>query len=410
MKIGVIANLYPPYMRGGAEQVAQRMVNEMSLNGHQVFVISTQPYDSWWKNIIKKGWKIKKIENDPIPVYRFSPINIYHQLNDFKYPIFIRVFWHLIDSISWLPNKQIQEVLDEEEPDLIITHNLKGIGLPIAHYIQKQGIKHIHTLHDVQLSVPSGLLIYNQENSFINRSFLRRFYERLSRKAIGRPDLVLSPSRFLARFHMERGFFHNTRVEVLPNPTPKMPFVHRRPYDSTVLNILFASQIEEQKGLLFLMKTLKQFNLPFKIHIAGEGVLRKQADLWSQNDKRVVYHGFMPFAKLVKLFEVTDVIVVPSLCYEGSPAIIYESLKAGIPVIASRIGGVSELINYRHNGYLIDPGSVESFTSALKKMALGVDRFYENSETIRRTVENFTPQNYLKRLENLIKEIFKSSI
>lgn len=404
MKIGIITNLYPPFSRGGAEQVARRLVNELALQGHQVFVISTEPYPGLRKYLKQKFWRLDLHETEPVPVYRFCPLNFYHILDDHKFPFFLRLLWHVVDLFSPLPARAVHQVLAQERPDLVITHNLKGIGLPIARSVQQRGYKHIHTVHDVQLSVPSGLLIYGQENSWLNKSPLRYLYEVFAKRAIGRPNLVLCPSMFLARFHRERGFFRHSRVEVLPNPAPKMKFVHRKPYDPNTLNILYASQIEEQKGFLHLRRAMQQFDLPFKLHIAGEGVLSAQAAQWAQEDDRVVYHGFVSFENLVNLFEITDVVVVPSLCYEGSPSIIYESLQAGIPVIASRIGGVGELIQYGKNGYLVDPGSPESLISALKKVAKDIDNFSTRGDEIKATVESYHVSRYLMRLENLIKE------
>lgn len=404
MKIGVITNLYPPYARGGAEQVARRLVNEMALCGHQIFVISTEPYSCFRSYLKEKGWRVRLHETEPIPVYRFCPFNFYHTLSDHYFRAPIRLLWHLVDLFSPLPARQVRAVLEQERPDLIITHNLKGIGLPIARDVQKQGYKHIHTVHDVQLSVPSGLLIFGQERSWFNRSYLRYLYELCVKRAIGQPNLVICPSMFLARFHRERGFFRQSRIEVLPNPAPKMKFVHRKPYDPNTLNILYASQIETQKGFLLLKKALEKFDLSYKLHIAGEGVLSKTAAHWAKQDKRVVYHGFVSFENLVNLFEISDVIVVPSLCYEGSPSIIYESFQAGIPVVASRIGGVGELVQYGKNGYLVDTGNVDSLISALKKVAKDFDHFSTRGEEIKQTVESYHVSRYLARLEQLIKE------
>ncbi|MBU0646230.1 glycosyltransferase [Patescibacteria group bacterium] len=404
MKIAVITNLYPPYARGGAEQVARRLVNEMTLGGHQVFVISTVPYRGWRAFLKSRGWRAHLTEHEPVPVYRFGPWNLYHLLNSHRFPVIVRLLWHVIDLLSPLPAWEVRKILKQERPDLVITHNLKGLGLPIARDVQKQGYKHIHTVHDVQLSIPSGLLIFGQERSWINRSPFRYFYEVLVKRAIGRPNLVLCPSMFLARFHRERGFFQHSRVEVLPNPAPKMKFVQRKPYDPKILNILYASQIESAKGFLFLKSALEKFDRPFKLHIAGEGVLSQLAAQWAEQDPRVVYHGYVSFENLVHLFEISDVIVVPSLCYEGSPSIIYESFQAGIPVVASRLGGVGELVQYGKNGYLVDTGNVESLLSALKKVADDVDNFQGRSEEIKATVELYRVDRYLARLENLIKE------
>ena len=80
--------------------------------------------------------------------------------------------------------------------------------------IKKSGIKHIHTLHDVQLSTPSGLIIYSKENSLEQRIFLRKWYETLCRWLFGSPDIVISPSKWLLDFYTEKGFFEKSKKDL----------------------------------------------------------------------------------------------------------------------------------------------------------------------------------------------------
>src|SRR3989338_6092693 len=214
MKIGIVSNLYPPEARGGAELVAQRVADALYQRGHEVFVLTTQPFDG----IRSLFPRIR--ERTLEAVYRFFPLNLYGLRQDHGVPFPLRVLWHLIDLFSFFGRNAIRHVIKDEDPDVIITHNLKGIGISIGSEIQRQGVLHIHTLHDVQISIPSGLLIAGEEQSWLNRSFLRRWYEAGVKREMGTPNLVLSPSRFLADFYRERGMFTDSRIEILPNPLP----------------------------------------------------------------------------------------------------------------------------------------------------------------------------------------------
>jgi glycosyltransferase involved in cell wall biosynthesis len=61
-----------------------------------------------------------------------------------------------------------------------------------------------------------------------------------------------------------------------------------------------------------------------------------------------------------------DVLIVPSLWLENSPLVIHEAFMAGVPVIASRIGGIGELIEDGVNGLLVAPGSPEELGAMLR--------------------------------------------
>lgn len=396
MKIGILSNLYPPHARGGAEQLARRIAHELHVRGHEVFIISSQPFSG-------KASLVNRRQSGLTTNYRFFPLNLYHLLNDYKHPFFLRALWHLIDMWNPFSGWKIRKILHNEQPDVIITHNLKGLGMSVLKEVRRRGIRHIHTLHDVQYAIPSGLLICGQEESFLNRSFLQTWYENQMKKLLGSPDIVLSPSVFLKEFYEQKGFFPDSTVELLPNPAPKFAQVHRRPYDASVLRIMFASQLEKHKGTKFLLDVLNEFDRSFELHVAGEGTLAEYVDGWAKRDKRLRYHGFVSLENLRNLFEISDVVVAPSLCYEGSPTIIYEALQAGVPVIASDIGGVGELVEDGKNGVLITPGDPQSLRDALHRLADGRDGFHERAEEIRATVKNYSMDHYVDTLEQFLK-------
>jgi len=398
MKIGIVSNLYPPISRGGAEQIARRIATELYKRGHDVFVFSSMPYEGI-RSLFTEQLTARHGEN----VYRMYPMNLYHVLNDYKFPFLVRALWHVIDTHASFSRKALKRIIEREQPDVILTHNLKGLGLQTARAIRESGVRHVHTLHDIQLSVPSGLLIHGKEKSWLNRSFLRKGYEKQVQKIFGSPDIVISPSRFLAKFYLDRNFFPDSQIEIMPNLVPNLELIERAPLnEGGPLRILFVGQLERHKGILFLLETLNKSNIPFVLHVAGEGSLSEHVDKWVSRDSKVLYHGFVSLKHLFELFALVDVTVVPSLCYENSPTVIYESFKAGIPVIAADIGGVGELIEHGENGFLFEPGNKEALISTLKRFVEHRRQFRENASAITKTVEQFSIKNYIDKLEELI--------
>lgn len=405
MRIGVVTNLYPPVDRGGAEHVALRIVRELYARGHDVFVISTEPFSgisSFFPHITEKH-----IER----VYRVYPLNIYHPLKDFKYPWIVRLLWHIIDAFQPLSSGVVKSICQEEKPDVILSHNLKGFGLRASSAIRELGIPNIHTLHDVQLSLPSGLLMVGQEDSFMNRSVFRRMYEWVTRKIVASPTVVLSPSKFLADFYRERSFFPKSEVIILPNPAPYGSLPVSKVRQSGPLRLLFAGQLEHHKGIIFLLDTLLEIkDLSFELHIAGDGSLAKEILKRIEGDKRFVFHGFVSLEILQKLFAISDAVVVPSLCYENSPTIIYESLQSGVPVIAANIGGVGELVSDGENGFLFEAGKKDQLTKILSKFAQDATNFKEKAEIIQESVKDHNLNKYIDRLEEIMESIQRPTL
>lgn len=399
MKIGIVSNLYPPDARGGAELVAQRVADALYERGHDVFVLSTQPYDglrSLFPRIRERTLEA---------VYRFFPLNLYYLRDDRYIPFPIRALWHVVDLFNVASSYAIRDVIRDENPDVVITHNLKGIGVSIGREIQKQGVPHIHTLHDVQLSVPSGLLIAGQEQSWLNRSFLRRWYEAGVKREIGTPDLVLSPSKFLAEFYKERGMFPDSRSEILPNPLPPDQVALRSARLTPRTQFLYVGQLEEHKGIRELLDAFDLAGDGMELHIAGEGTLSEMITERSDLNKRICFHGFVSLNHLIRILKTTDAVVVPSVCYENSPTVIYESFLVGVPVIASSIGGIPELIKDGHTGILVKPGDTEDLARAMKEVHASRDAWWKKSELIRKEGEQYSIKRYVDQLETYIKEI-----
>lgn len=394
MNIGIVSNLYPPVSRGGAENIARRVAHELHVRGHRVFVVSTQKPWAPWPRVT---------ESHVERIYRFRPFNLYHPLDDHRHALPTRAAWHLIDLYGSHPQRALGRVLDAEQPDVVLTHNLKGFGMRAVEAVRSRGIRHVHTLHDVQLAIPSGLLIHGEENAWLNDSSLQRWYERQMQRVVGSPDVVVSPSKFLADFYGTRGFFPKSRVEVIPNPAPDVDPPSRALRPGGPLRLLFAGQLEEHKGIRFLIEALEASKMSFELHVAGEGTLTPFVSNWADRDRRVVYHGFCSLDNLVKLFLISDAVVVPSLCYENSPTVIYESFQTGVPVVAADIGGVGELVRDGENGYLFAPGDRAALLAALTRLSDDSARLWERQDEIRATVKDYSLAAYVRRLEGLMK-------
>src|SRR3989338_1980326 len=400
MKIALLTNLYPPLSRGGAEKVAERIVGELKRRGHDVFVVSTKPYDGW------SSFRLSRELMSATRVYRLRPINLYHPLFDHRHVFPVRALWHVIDLFCPCNTQQICRLLEEEKPDIILTHNLKGLSLRLPKMIRSLVIPWIHTIHDVQLSIPSGLLFYGQHN-WLNRSFLQKGYQYCVRHIFGSPNVVIFPSAYVKDFYEKRGFFSQSHKQVIPNPAPPFEPRPRGKRQTGPSRLFFAGQLEKHKGILFLLRGLARTDMPFHLHIAGEGTLVDQVNKICEQDKRFSYHGFLSLEDIQDWFAVSDAAIVPSLCYENSPTIIYESLQSGVPVIASNIWGVGELIQEGRNGYLFEPGNRKDLLRSLKELDECKETFWSSSVQIRTTVEPYALNYYLDSLEEMMQSLSK---
>lgn len=402
MKIGIITNLYPPYARGGAENVIVRTVGQLIAMGHDVFVITGQP---------RRGGKALMIDRASTErIYRFFPPNVYFTLDDYKQLWMTRLLWHVIDAFSPAPGRIVGEILDEEKPDVIFTHNLKGLGLSIPRAIQRRGIPQVHVLHDLQLVIPSGLLIAGREYQLTLFKPMYAAYRAICRWMFGRPNMVISPSQFIIDQYSLYGFFRGLPFLLQPNPTPNFRPVERALHTKGPLRLLFVGQLGEHKGIGFLLDAMKDVTVDVELMVVGEGPLSGLVQQRAETDRRITHLGYMPPGELMKCYSVADALVVPSLCYENSPTVIYEALNAGIPVLASRIGGVGELVREGETGYLFSPGVKEDFLRVLEALERKREEFAQHRDKIRATVEQYSLQNYAEHLLDIAERAIRGTM
>ncbi len=399
MKIGIISNLYPPYQRGGAEYVVVRTVEALLDRWQDVFVITGKPF-------AQRG-PLDRDRNAVERVYRFSPRNIYFTINDYKFPWIIRLFWHIIDTVCSFEKAKVEKVLRSEQPSVVMTHNIKGLGLQIPRSLQKMNIPHIHIMHDLQLIYPSGLLIWGREQFSWMFKPAYSAYRFFTRRAIGKPDLVIFPSKFLMDKYKEFRFFKDTEMIVMPNPAPAFDIHPKDERLEGPLRILFVGQLEKHKGIKLLIDAFKKLRFKALLNIAGEGTERKYLETQAKANKPITDLGYVSVEQLIDCLKSADVLVVPSLCYENSPTVIYEALSAGMPVIAADIGGVGELVQDGVNGYLFKPGDVDDLAQKLSLLNSKKEQFGQRGAQIKTTIDEHSLDNYANKLMGLLNGVVK---
>lgn len=395
MKICFITNLYEPYSRGGAEVIVKRTAEEMVKQGHNVVVITARsnpgPYTVNNVNSVK--------------IIRFRPSNIFFYTDDYKHSFFIRCIWHLRDIFNWKNDKVIHELLMKEEPDVIITHNLIGLGFLIPRAIKRLGIGNVHVLHDIQLAVRSGIMKKGEEKKA--NGVLPRIYQYVTRRMFGSPDIVISPSRFLLEFYKSRKFFPNSEFILLRNPITKDFFADRPKQSSENVVFGYIGQLAQHKGLSLLKSVFEKITRKdIRLLIIGDGPLSHRIKQWSEQDKRIIYLGKIPNTDLPQNISQMDAVILPTLTYENSPTVVYESMACGVPVIASDMGGTGELIESGLNGLVFNSGDEKSLLDCLRRfLSYDVCQKTKMKQNARLSVATYGMEHYVKYLLNLIKRL-----
>lgn len=187
-------------------------------------------------------------------------------------------------------------------------------------------------------------------------------------------DLVLAPTTLTRRLYVQNGF-DEAQVELLPfgvDPNSALAGVSHIP--SRHVRFLFVGRLQPYKGVHLLIRAFKAIENRngAKLTVYGtpggypdyyESLLNQMSD-----DPDVDFRGQVPFDRLDHAFANADYFVLPSLWHENSPLILLDAIHSRTPVIASSVGGVSDLVRDSHNGLLFPMGDQASLTATLQRV------------------------------------------
>ena len=393
MKICFLSNLYPPNVLGGAEIVVQKMAKSMIERGHEVIVITTSPDEE--EHIL---------EEDSVKIFQLNTTKLYPTYKQTEPQGVKKPLWHLFDLWNGATLSAVKDILVRESVDIVHINNFKGLSLSCFKAGKDLNIPVVYESHDFSLICPRANLIRGNNTLCENRNFICNEYVNIQRRLLDdNVDLLISPSQFMIdKFH-DNNFFNNVRcvkiplgVEYSSNKTIK---------DYETIDITYIGTLGKHKGVHTLITAFKDIdNENIKLHIIGKGYDEDEFKQLAMDDDRIVFHGFVDNKDILKFYEQTNVFVIPSICYDNSPLVIYESFSTGTPVIGSNIGGIPELVMEDYNGFLFESNNPES----LKKKLVKVIKNKELLKKLEDNAFNSLPDNSMETMiDQIISEYTK---
>jgi glycosyltransferase involved in cell wall biosynthesis len=160
------------------------------------------------------------------------------------------------------------------------------------------------------------------------------------------------------------------KIVILPNGTPSSQYDHRESVDG-YLRIVFLGKLGKLKGTPQLVETLGRIagRSDWTATIAGDGDIHKtRAHVRELRiADRVEIPGWLDAFATVELFRQADILVLPSFA-ENLPMVVLEAFAYGIPVVATSVGAIPELIETERNGLLVPAGDVDALANALCRL------------------------------------------
>jgi glycosyltransferase involved in cell wall biosynthesis len=366
MRVLVVTNYFPPHHMGGAEVSVFHTCLGLRDRGVDVSVLVV--------NARMRDRRDLQQTDQGVPIHRIT----------YQTPWFNHPFWQTFDPRVY--SSVLQEV-QRQQPDVVHVHNVSGATLAPFVACRRLGVPVVLTLHDHWLLCPNNMLYkgdgtvcdpaektlacgqcFRRYDYWADLPWRRRVFARLVRGV----RLFVSPSQRLVDLHVAAGYDRGRFCVV---PYGLYPGLARFPSDplfreyaqgrGRYRTLLFAGAVVESKGVETMIEALpllSRYIDRFRLLVAGWGDERYLSDLRRRDPSVVKVLGRVPFEEMRALYAIADLTLVPSIWYDNSPLVIYESLLAGTPVLGSEIGGIPELIQRERTGYVFPPGDALALT------------------------------------------------
>jgi glycosyltransferase involved in cell wall biosynthesis len=138
-------------------------------------------------------------------------------------------------------------------------------------------------------------------------------------------------------------------------------------------SLLYVGRLDNRKGVLWLVESMKHIHSEhpgLKLYMIGEGHLSNWIQKYTaENDLHdaITLLGRLPDDALNKWYNQAQVLVVPSVM-EGFGLVILEAMAAGLPVIATKVDGITSIIVHEQNGYLVDYGNTPQLSETINRV------------------------------------------
>ena len=196
---------------------------------------------------------------------------------------------------------------------------------------------------------------------------------------------------FFSKLNKNTFWFPNSRNRTL---APSLP----RKYEK---KFVFISGVIKEKGVDEIIEASKQLGTNFTIDIYGP-LLKGDYQIEDVNKGKVTYKGVLSAEEVIPKLNEYDVLLLPSY-KEGYPGIIIEAYSLGIPVIATRLKGISEIVDAYKTGILVEPKNVEELIDAIN--FFNKENYAKISQQAYKKFDDFKSDERTKEFIQMLKNV-----
>jgi glycosyltransferase involved in cell wall biosynthesis len=402
MKILLINKFH--YNRGGAETYYFAQAEALKAKGHTVIYFA-----------------MSDDKNLPCDQSKYFVPNVdYNNYSGVKSKVnsVLKFFYNTVAA------QNMEKLIQDEHPDIAhvgLIH--RQITFSVIEVLKKHHIPVVMTLHDLIFTCPNYTMLTKGKvcEKCLGGSVLNCIKNKCVKDSATKSVLAACEKRYLLNKNyydlidlyiaecsqynalMNRSKFTKSRIVTKANFLPiNQEYKFNRKYKDY---ILYFGRFSREKGIMTLLKAQKESNCNRKLILVGGGPIKDEIDIYIKDNNltNVELPGPIYGKEMEAIIEGARTIIVPSEWYENGAYTVLQSLAKGKIVIASKIGGLPELIKDGETGFLFEAGNSLDLNRKIEKVFSMKKKDYEEmSELI--IGEAYTKHGWEQYVDFLIHE------
>ncbi|BCL80619.1 glycosyltransferase family 4 protein [Ktedonobacteria bacterium brp13] len=372
------------YIAGGAENGIVKLHPYLLDRGHSVKILASNLGAD------------KKHFND----YTFKSINSTNPL---------KLLFFLFNPSSFFA---LRKILKEYQPDIVHLHTMNQITPSVLFLLKKHPT--VMTLHGPETFLRNLLLwfllpahfkqhFYDQKDLNLAGKFTYFYFNSIQKVlyniGLKNVDIFIAPSKSMQNL-----------AEADVSPIVHVPnFIELRTFHALKnnYNVLFVGRLEQMKGIELLIQALPSIIPLFPqttLTIIGDGSSKTDLlDLTTrlQLEQYVHFTGWVENKDLDSYYEKASIVVMPSIVAESFGGVILEAMSVGRPVIATKVGGIPEIIDDGVDGYLVEPKNSEQIAEKIIQLFSDEELLIVLGRNARKKAEGFSIEKYAESMEKI---------
>ncbi len=332
MKIVHVATNFYPHI-GGIENFCYGLSKKLAERGYDVEIITSRLDKNWPSIEEKEGFKIIRCPS------------LGNLLN--------------VNPLTFIINKLIKA-----KPDVIHTHShMYFTSNQVALLKRFNNVPNLLHLHgNIDYSLPK-----NDFKTYLFFQIKNKIYDRtLGKWTVQGADKIASVSKIDMKNAIRLWNLDSDKVCWVPNAIDINSFKGNKSNDN--LNVVFIGRLEPWKGVhtfIEAARMLLKVRDDVTFTLVGDGSLRNYVENISNDRIKVL--GQVPYNQIPNILSNASVLVLPSYM-EGLPTVILEALASEVPVVASNIGGIPEIVIDNETGFLFPTGNTKIFANRIMNL------------------------------------------